>query len=126
MKIDAVAVSTTNISNTIKFYTLLGFDFSDANLNDQHIEPKTPDGSARLMIDTAEMIESIIGEYPNSSNHSPFAIRCDSPEEIDMICNKLKDNGFNVLKEPWDAFWNQRYAVIKDPDGYMIDLYCDL
>jgi uncharacterized glyoxalase superfamily protein PhnB len=29
-------------------------------------------------------------------------------------------------KEPWDAFWGQRYAVVADPDGNHVDLYAPL
>jgi uncharacterized glyoxalase superfamily protein PhnB len=28
--------------------------------------------------------------------------------------------------EPMDAFWGQRYAQVKDPDGTVIDLYATL
>jgi uncharacterized glyoxalase superfamily protein PhnB len=28
--------------------------------------------------------------------------------------------------EPWDAFWGQRYAVVHDPDGNGVDLFCPL
>ncbi|MEI6887310.1 MAG: VOC family protein [bacterium] len=31
-----------------------------------------------------------------------------------------------MVKEPWDAFWGQRYCVVKDPGGNMIDLYAYL
>ncbi len=29
-------------------------------------------------------------------------------------------------KEPWDAFWGQRYAQAKDPDGNVVDLFAPL
>ncbi len=31
-----------------------------------------------------------------------------------------------AVKEPWDAFWGQRYAVIADPDGNTVDLFAAL
>lgn len=34
--------------------------------------------------------------------------------------------GFNGKKEPWDAFWGQRYAQIEDPDGHTVDLFAPL
>lgn len=27
------------------------------------------------------------------------------------------------MTEPWDAFWGQRYATVKDPDAYQIDIF---
>ena len=34
--------------------------------------------------------------------------------------------GFDGEKEPWDAFWGQRYAQLRDPDGVPVDLYAAL
>jgi len=28
-----------------------------------------------------------------------------------------------VVKEPWDAFWGQHYAIVADPEGYRCDLF---
>lgn len=123
MKIDAVSVSSANTKKTVEFYSILGFDFSECNLEEDHIEPKTPSGSARLMIDTKKFVKEMMGTEPISSNHSSFAIHYESSEEIDTIARNLKDNGFEVVKEPWDAFWGQRYCVVEDPDGYLVDLF---
>lgn len=126
MKINAVAVSTSDMKRTIEFYSILGFDFTDVDQTQDHAEPITPDGSARLMIDKKELIESIIGEIPKPGNHSGFAIEYENPTEIDEVSKKLLSSGFNVNKEPWDAFWGQRYCIVEDPDGYKVDLYAQL
>jgi len=39
---------------------------------------------------------------------------------------ELLDAGGAAHKEPWDAFWGQRYAQVKDPDGTVIDLFATL
>jgi len=126
MKINAVAVASSDIKRTIEFYSLLGFEFADIKDTDQHIEPAAVDNSARLMIDSKELLEEITGEDPLPGNHSSFAIQYDSPGEIDEVCKHIREAGFEVVKEPWDAFWGQRYAVVQDPDGYKIDLYAYL
>ncbi len=46
--------------------------------------------------------------------------------KIDAVAQKIADAGFTVTKKPWDAFWGQRYAVVCDPDGYMVDLFAEL
>lgn len=126
MKISAVGVSSKDIKKTVEFYTMLGFDFSEADLTQDHVEPKTPEGSARLMIDSDKMIEDIIGEVPVQGNHSTFAIEYESAEELNEVADKLKEAGFGFKKEPWDAFWGQRYAIVSDPDGCLIDLFARL
>lgn len=126
MQLNAVAVSSSNMQKTIAFYTLLGFDFSESTGDEDHIEPATADGSARLMIDKKAVIEGIMGEAPQPGNHSSFAIQFDTAEEIDHICAKIAEAGFSIVKEPWDAFWGQHYAIVQDPDGYLVDLYANL
>ncbi|MGE0000366.1 MAG: VOC family protein, partial [Ilumatobacteraceae bacterium] len=34
--------------------------------------------------------------------------------------------GFDGHLEPWDAFWGQRYATLRDPDGNGVDLFAPL
>jgi catechol 2,3-dioxygenase-like lactoylglutathione lyase family enzyme len=126
MKIDAVEVTTGEMKRTVAFYSLLGFEFSEFKEDEDHLEPKTPDGSARLMIDTKKMMTEMLGTPPKPGNHGSFAIQYGSPAEIDRVAKKVKEGGFKLVKEPWDAFWGQRYAVVQDPDGYQIDLYAQL
>ena len=125
MKLDAVGVTTSNLKKTVSFYTLLGFEFPAFKDEEKHLEA-TSEGSARLMIDAKDIVKDIIGQDPQPGNHSSFAIQYDSPEEVNMVAEKVMNAGFNVIKEPWDAFWGQRYAVVEDPDGYKVDLYTAL
>lgn len=126
MKIDAVGISTTNMSVTIRFYEILGFDFTNIDTTSDHVEPITPLGSSRLMIDKVGILKDIIHEDPKPSNHSSFAIHYETAQEIDTVISKLKEANFKIVKEPWDAFWHQHYAVVEDPDGYRVDLYADI
>ncbi len=61
MKIDAVGVVSSNLQKTVEFYRLLGFRFTEFKNDEQHLEPDTPPGSARLMIDTRDVVKAIIG-----------------------------------------------------------------
>lgn len=126
MKLNAVAVTSTNLKKTVAFYQLLGFQFGEFKDDEQHLEALTVPGSARLMIDTSNMIKDIIGESPKPGNHSSFAIEYENSEELNQVAKKVIEAGFKVVKEPWDAFWGQRYAIVADPDGYKVDLYAAL
>src|ERR1044072_9333914 len=126
MKLNAVGTNSKNLKETAKFYTILGFEFPEIAGNEEHIEAITKEGSARLMIDSAEMVKEILGEAPRPGNHSSFAVEYDSPKEVDEICTNLKSAGYKIFKEPWDAVWGQRYAIVEDPDGYKVDLYASL
>ena len=126
--LDAVAVSSTDIDRTKAFYTLLGFDFEGegAFIMEEHVEPVRRAGEPRLMIDSAQMMENLMGEAPRPPNHSIFAMLCATPQEVDKMATVLKLAGHKFKVEPWDAFWGQRYATVFDPDGYMIDLFAEL
>jgi len=125
-RLDAVAVSTTNMGKTVAFYELLGFEFPTWGADDKHVEPITKPGEVRLMIDTADLMEQLTGARPSPANHSCLAMLCDTPAEVDTIAAKLSAAGHTLTVEPWDAFWGQRYATVKDPDGYQIDLFAEL
>ena len=45
---------------------------------------------------------------------------------VDASYARLIEAGFEGEKEPWDAFWGQRYAQVLDPDGVPVDLYAAL
>jgi uncharacterized glyoxalase superfamily protein PhnB len=123
MKLNAIGIVSTNMQRTIAFYSLLGFKFGQVKPGEDHIEPITSPGDTRLMIDSKKLISEILGEDPKPANHSAFALEYDSSEELNSVAQKVKDAGYKIVKEPWDAFWGQRYAIVEDPDGYKVDLY---
>ena len=45
---------------------------------------------------------------------------------MDEIYARVTAAGFHGEKEPWDAFWGQRYAQLQDPDGVPVDLFAAL
>jgi uncharacterized glyoxalase superfamily protein PhnB len=52
-----------------------------------------------------------------------LAFAADSPAEVDSWYEELTAAGYDSYREPWDAFWGMRYAVVRDPDGNNVDLY---
>jgi uncharacterized glyoxalase superfamily protein PhnB len=126
MKINAIGVFTSNLAKTVEFYSLVGFKFPEFKSDEQHLEATTAPGETRLMIDSKELIKSLIGEEPRPGNCSVFAVEFSSTEELDGVAKKVAESGFKIFKEPWDAFWGQRYCVVEDPDGHRIDLYASL
>ena len=125
LRLDAVAVSSSDLHRTAEFYGLLGFEFPKITPEMMHLEPNTPEGSVRLMIDTVGLMTQLIGEAPKPPNHSSFAMLCDTPAEVDRVAATVAQAGFTLVKDPWDAFWGQRYAIVADPDGYQVDLFAE-
>ena len=126
IRIDAIGVTARDMKQAIRFYTLLGFDFSGVDASQDHVEPATEPGQVRLMIDSHDLASKLIGAAPEPANHAQFALLCDDPAHVDRLAEAVASDGFKVVTAPWDAFWGQRYSTIADPDGYLIDLFAPL
>lgn len=126
LRLDAVAISSSDFDRTTTFYRLLGFDFPPHTDSDQHIEAIRRDGEPRLMIDSHALMRELTGRDPTPPSHSAFALLCPAPAIVDQTAKAIETAGFSVETAPWDAFWGQRYATVVDPDGYRIDLFAPL
>jgi uncharacterized glyoxalase superfamily protein PhnB len=116
-----------DMSASIAFYRRLGFQFAEGAEAEGHVETALP-GGLRLALDTVEIIAGFDpGWTPPSGGHRiALAFACDSPAEVDANYRELVAAGHEGHLEPWDAFWGQRYASIRDPDGNAIELFAPL
>ena len=55
-----------------------------------------------------------------------LALECESPDDVNATCARIAEAGYDTKKEPYDAFWGQRYANVADPDGNVVDLFAAL
>ena len=79
------------------------------------------------MIDSESLVKKINPSWKRSYNSSmSLCFKQDNPEAVNEICQKLKQEGYDLVKEPWDAFWGQRYSSVLDPDGNQIDIFSTL
>jgi catechol 2,3-dioxygenase-like lactoylglutathione lyase family enzyme len=123
--LNAIGIVASDIARSLAFYRLLGLEFPD-DADGGHIEAELPSG-LRLMLDTEETITSFNPEWTRATgNQLALAFECASPAEVDELHARVAAAGFDTEKEPWDAFWGQRYAQLRDPDGVGVDLYASL
>ena len=125
-RFDAIGVIVSDLERAVDFYRRLGLEFPP-DPEDGHVEAELP-GGLRLMLDTEETIRSFAPEWspPTGGPRTALAFLCESPEEVDRLYAELVEAGAEGHKEPWDAFWGQRYAEVKDPDGNLVDLFARL
>jgi uncharacterized glyoxalase superfamily protein PhnB len=124
-QLNAVGIVTSDMARSIAFYRLLGLDVPETP-GEGHVDVTLPSG-VRLMLDTEEVVKSFRPEWERSTgNQLSLALECGSPEDVDETYARAVSAGFNGEKEPWDAFWGQRYAQLADPDGVPVDLYATL
>jgi catechol 2,3-dioxygenase-like lactoylglutathione lyase family enzyme len=123
-QLEAFGIVVSDMARSVAFYRRLGLDFPEGSENEDHVEAQLP-GGLRYMLDTEDVIRSFDPEWKRGESHGG-AFRCESPGEVDQVYAELLSAGATGQKEPWDAFWGQRYAQLKDPDGTVIDLFAPL
>jgi catechol 2,3-dioxygenase-like lactoylglutathione lyase family enzyme len=126
-KLDAFGIVVGDLARSVAFYRRLGLDFGQVEDSHGHAEAEIG-GGIRYMLDTEETIHSFDPAWkrPTDGHLHAGAFRCESADEVNRLYAELLDAGASPHKEPWDAFWGQRYAQLRDPDGNVIDLYAPL
>jgi len=120
-----IGVVVADMARSLAFYRRLGLDVPAAADTEDHVEVALP-GGLKLAFDTVATIQSFDPSWspPSGSPRTGLAFACDSPAEVDKVYGELVAAGYEGHKEPWDAFWGMRYAVLHDPDGNSVDLFC--
>jgi uncharacterized glyoxalase superfamily protein PhnB len=114
------------MGRALAFYRRLGLEFPDGAESEGHVEAQLS-GGLRFMLDDEATIRSFEPEWQrNTGNTIGLAFACESPADVDRIYGELTAAGYEGHKEPWDAFWGQRYAQVRDPDGHGVDLFAPL
>ncbi|QGN33420.1 VOC family protein [Microlunatus sp. Gsoil 973] len=118
----AVGIVSESIPASVAFYRLLGITADDPG-DQPHAEAEV--GGLRVMWDSVAAMAEIDPTWTRPSGGQPMtlAFQCASPEEVDQTYARVVAAGHGSHREPWDAFWGQRYAVVVDPDGNHVDLY---
>ena len=121
--LNAIGMTVADMAKTLDFYRRLGLDIPPGQEAEGHVEAVGP-GGIRLMWDTHDVIKSFDSDFtPNTGGGPSLAFLCADPAEVDTVYAQLVEAGATSTMEPWDADWGQRYATVKDPDGYALDLF---
>jgi catechol 2,3-dioxygenase-like lactoylglutathione lyase family enzyme len=102
-QLDLIGIVVEDMGRSLAFYRELGLDVPE-DADDQPHAETPPSGGQRIGL----------------------AFRLDSPAEVDAAYERLVSLGYDGHKDPWDAPWGQRYALVRDPDGNGVDLFCPL
>jgi len=125
-RLDAFGVVVHDLAASLAFYRDLGLDVPSDTGSAPHVEVALG-GGVRLMFDTVDTMRSIDPDWtpPTGGARVSLAFRCEDPAGVDALHERMVAAGHHSHKEPWDAFWGQRYAILHDPDGNSVDLYAD-
>lgn len=127
--LDAVGLIVGDLRRSVRFYRSLGVPFPEGAEESEHGHAEAHlTGGFRLLLDTEAVIASFDPAWrpPSGDPRVSVAFRCAGPEMVDGLYARAIESGGHGHNEPWDAFWGQRYAQLRDPDGNGVDLYADL
>ncbi|MFG3257867.1 VOC family protein [Streptomyces sp. NPDC048172] len=126
-RFDLIGIVTSDMAASLAFYRRLGLDIPADADSEPHVEAELP-GGLRMAWDTEATVRSFEPDWKavEGAGRIGLAFLCDSPSDVDKNYAELTAAGHTGHKEPWDAFWGQRYAVVLDPDGNSVDLFARL
>lgn len=122
-----IGVVVADMAAALAFYRRLGLAIPKDADREHHVEVPLA-GGLRLGFDTEEVIRSFDASWtaPTGGHRIALAFACDSAADVDATYAEVVAGGAAGHKEPWDAFWGQRYAVVLDPDGNHVELFAPL
>jgi catechol 2,3-dioxygenase-like lactoylglutathione lyase family enzyme len=125
-RLDLIGIVVEDMARSLAFYRQLGLDVPTEADNKPHAQLALA-GGIRVAWDTLEEVRSFDPEFrkPDGSGIG-LAFLLDTPADVDATYDRLVAAGYHGHKAPWDAFWGQRYAQIRDPDGYDVSLFAAL
>jgi len=126
-RLDMLGLVVRDMATALAFYRRLGLEIADGAESEAHVEATLP-GGLRVAWDTVEVMQSFDPGWAPAAGGAAFSLAflVDSPAEVDSLYAELTGAGYAGHLEPWDAFWGQRYAVVKDPDGNDVALFARL
>lgn len=129
-KLSAIGLGGENLAASLAFYRLLGLEIPWNAERDDHVEVTGPGGIRLMWDDLPALREHDPASFPEPGESAPggasLAFDCGTPDEVDRMYAEVVAAGHHGVKEPWDAFWGQRYACVRDPDGIQVDLFAAL
>lgn len=120
-----VDTGVKDMGRVLAFYRLLGLVIpAEADLENQVQVDGAPGFSLGFV--TEEMVREAVPGWPDPvGQRQTVAFSCDTAAELDAAYARLAAAGHG-LREPWDSFWGQRYAFLRDADGNRVDLFAPL
>jgi catechol 2,3-dioxygenase-like lactoylglutathione lyase family enzyme len=118
-----IGIVVADMAASLAFYRRLGLELPASADSEPHVEVELP-GGVKIAWDTEDTVRSFDPGWQRGSGHGmSVAFELDTPAEVDACYGELVALGHKGHKEPWDAFWGMRYAVVLDPDGNGVDLF---
>lgn len=111
-----------DMAATLEFYRRLGVEIADnapPPWDRHHRNAVAPEGSTLdFDLDSAEFA----AHWGYDGTGAVLSFLFESREAVDAAYADLLGAGYRGSREPWDAFWGARFALVLDPDGNGVGL----
>lgn len=123
MKLDMVGIIVEDMNRALSFYQTLGFTVQKPIL--EQYNELINDG-VRISLNTRSMIESVYQKSIRCEGERiELAFKCNHPNDVDTIIEHMRHNGYKIYRDPWDAIWGQRYALLEDTEGNILSIFAE-
>ena len=123
-RFDSVNLVVADMDASVAFYRRLGIDIPDRGPWDgDHRTAETGDG-IDFELDSTSFAPKWNSGWPGSAGRGAavFGFSVATREDVDRIHADLTGAGYVSQREPFDAFWGSRYAIVEDPDGNAVGI----
>lgn len=122
-----ISITVKDLGKSLSFYRTLGLAIPEGQDQEHHVEYSDENGYIIDFIPENTMLQTDPNwKAPIGQKRIGLQFSCSSSEEVDSTYQKLIDAGHPSFKEPWDAFWGQRFAQVIDPDGNNVSFFASL
>lgn len=122
-----IGMVVNDLGKSLSFYRTLGLDIPEGLDNEFHYEFTNKNGFSIGFIPKATMLKTDPNwKEPTGNARISLQFSCNNPEEVNKTYSDLIKKGYESFKEPWDAFWGQRFAQVLDPDGNNVAIFAEL
>jgi lactoylglutathione lyase len=126
MKIEHIAIWTKDLERMRAFY----LKFFDLQSNEKYYNPKKQFSSYFLAFDNGARIELMhrpdISEFVEQIGFklglTHFAIAVGAKEKVDLLTERIRESGYEVIGEPRTTGDGYYESVISDPEGNWIEI----
>lgn len=127
ISLHTIGITVKDLGKSLSFYRTLGLPIPEGQDNEHHVEFTSENGYSIGFIPETTMLQADpTWKAPVGNSRISIQFACASPAAVDETYKKLIEAGHQSFKEPWDAFWGQRFAQVLDPDGNNIGFFAEL
>lgn len=110
-----------DLDRSVEFYQdVIGLQVTDQG--DRRAEFETTEGSLQLEMDFDEEMLDQYGLEPPGDDRGRGVITVIEVESVEDVYDRAEEAGAEILTEPQEVEWGRKLFLVRDPDGYAVEV----